>query len=253
MNGPAGDFDYERHGAGYAAQRRTDPLIASYVHAGLGSARSVLNVGAGTGSYEPHDRRAVAVEPSAAMRAQRAVHLAPVVAARAEQLPFADDTFDAAMATITVHQWPDPAAGLREMRRVARGPVVILTFDGAAMSDFWLAEYAPEFIAAESPRYPTLDALAAALGGRAETAAVPVPLDCTDGFVEAFYGRPEALLDPVVRSAQSAWRFVDPAVEARAIERLGADLASGAWDDRHGRFRTQPQYVGSLRLVVAIP
>ena len=253
MTRPAGDVDYERHGAGYSTRRRTDPVIASYVHAALGSARTVLNVGAGAGSYEPDDRRVVAVEPSATMRAQRPAHLAPAIAARAEQLPFDDDAFDAAMATITVHQWPDAAGGLREMRRVARGPVVILTFDGAVMGDFWLAEYAPEFIAAESPRYPTIDAIAAALGGRAQITAVPVPLECTDGFVEAFYGRPEALLDPAVRTAQSAWGFVARAAEERSMRRLGDDLASGVWDDRHAELRTQPQYVGSLRLVVAIP
>ncbi|MDQ1382427.1 MAG: hypothetical protein QOJ71_3146 [Actinomycetota bacterium] len=253
MTRPAGDFDYESHGAGYSARRRTDPVIASYVHAALGSARTVLNVGAGAGSYEPDDRRVVAVEPSAAMRAQRSTQLAPAIAARAEHLPFDDDAFDGAMATITVHQWPDADGGLREMRRVARGPVVILTFDGAAMGDFWLAEYAPEFIAAESPRYPTIDAIAAALGGRAQTTAIPVPLACADGFVEAYYGRPEALLDPAVRSAQSAWGFVERAAEERGMRRLADDLASGAWDGRHGRLRTQPQYIGSLRLVVAIP
>jgi hypothetical protein len=143
-----------------------------------------------------------------------------------------------------VHQWPDHAP-----RGASRGALR----PGPAMFDFWLAEYAPEFVAAESPRFPALDALATALGGHAETSTVPVPLDCTDGFVEAFYGRPEALLNPDVRRAQAAWRFVDPGVEERSVRRLGDDLASGAWDDRYGRFRTQPQYAGSLRLVVAIP
>ena len=142
---PAGDFDYERAGAGYARLRRTDPRLAAHVHAALGEARTVLNVGAGAGSYEPEDRYVVAVEPSAAMRAQRPAGR-PAVDAVAEALPFDDDSFDAAMAMITVHQWSDLERGLAELRRVARGPVVILTFDPDAMLDFWLADYVPEVL-----------------------------------------------------------------------------------------------------------
>ena len=164
MTERAGDFDYETHGTGYAVRRRTDPAIAAYVHAGLGSARTVLNVGAGAGSYEPEDRHVVAVEPSAAMRAQRGRHLAPAIDARAEELPFDDDAFDAAMATVTVHQWSDSMRGLREMRRVTRGPVVVLTFDGTALDRFWLAEYAPELMVAERRRYPLIESICDALG-----------------------------------------------------------------------------------------
>ena len=231
---PAGDFDYETGGGvGYARRRRTDPRIAAHVHAALGDAATVLNVGAGAGSYEPGDRYVIAVEPSAAMRAQRT---RPAVDAVAETLPFDDDSFDAAMATITIHQWRDADAGLRELRRVARGPVVILTFDPAAIRRFWLAEYVPELIEAEARRYP-------ALSGE----VVPIPLDCGDGFIEAFYGRPEALLDPEVRRSQSAWAFGETAA---GLERLRAELESGAWDARHGHLRTQPFFDGSLRLVV---
>src|SRR5262249_9128992 len=135
---PAGDFDYEANGGGYALRRRPDPRIAALVHEALGDARTVLNVGAGAGSYEPTDRHVVAVEPSQAMRAQRPHHLAPAIDATAERLPFDDDSFDAAMAMITIHQWSDLDAGLRELRRVSRGPVVVLTFDGDALLDFWM-------------------------------------------------------------------------------------------------------------------
>ncbi|MGO9874671.1 MAG: class I SAM-dependent methyltransferase [Acidimicrobiia bacterium] len=248
----AGDFDYETHGSGYAVRRRTDPTIAAYVHAALGSARTVLNVGAGAGSYEPEGRHVVAVEPSAAMRAQRRRHLAPAINAQAEELPFDDDVFDAAMATVTVHQWSDSVLGLREMRRVTRGPVVVLTFDGAALDRFWLAEYAPELISAERRRYPTIDSICVALASQhADITAIPIPFDCVDGFTEAYYGRPEAFLEPAVRRSQSAWGFVDGDAEERAVGRLREDLSSGAWDERYGAMRTRPHFVGSLRLVVA--
>ncbi len=248
----AGDVDYERHGEGYAVHRRTDSRIAAFVHEALGPARTVLNVGAGAGSYEPTDRRVVAVEPSEAMRAQRPAHRAPVVAAVAEHLPFANLTFDASMATVTVHQWTDARRGLGELRRVTRGPVVILTFDGDALDRFWLAAYVPELIVAERRRYPAIDAIRRALGG-ATVRTVPVPIDCVDGFTEAYYARPERFLDPAVRRAQSAWTFVDPAIADRGIARLRADLDSGAWDDRYGTWRTMSSFEGSLCLIVADP
>ncbi len=156
LESPAGDFDYESAGGGYGKRRRTDPRIASQVHAALGNARTVINVGAGTGSYEPDDRLVVAVEPSASMRSQRPPHRTPAINARAEGLPFDDDSFDAAMAMVTIHQWSEPETGMKELRRVSRGPVVILTFDGDALDRFWLAEYAPELIAAETRRYPPI-------------------------------------------------------------------------------------------------
>jgi SAM-dependent methyltransferase len=204
---PAGDFDYEAGGGGYAARRRTDPRIAGYVWEALGDAASVINVGAGAGSYEPHDRYVVAVEPSAAMRAQR---VTPAVIGVAEALPFDDDSFDVAMATVTIHQWLPRA------------------------------------------RDPGIDRVARILGGEVTVTEVPIPIDCVDGFVEAFYARPEALLDPVVRRAQSAWAFVAPEIVERGLARLRDDLASGEWDARHGHLRTQPEYLGALRLITAL-
>ncbi|WP_028067454.1 class I SAM-dependent methyltransferase [Solirubrobacter soli] len=247
---PAGDFDYEAKGAGYANLRRTDPRIAARIHHALGDARTVLNVGAGAGSYEPEDRYVVAVEPSAQMRAQRRT---PAVNAVAEDLPFDDDSFDAAMATITIHQWPDLEKGLSEMRRVARGPVVILTFDGPAMHDFWLDAYIPELFEAEDARDPGVERVASILGGNATITPVPIPIDCVDGFIEAWYARPEKLLDPTIRAAQSVWAFADPEAVERGLHRLRRDLESGAWDARHGHLRTQPEYIGALRLLQVDP
>jgi SAM-dependent methyltransferase len=253
---PAGDFDYEAHGPHYASIRRPDPRIAALILSALGPggpARSVLNVGAGAGSYEPVDRAVTAVEPSATMRAQRPPGLVEAIDATAEALPFADDSVDAAMATVTVHQWTDWAQGLREMRRVSRGPVVVMTFDGDALDRLWLAQYAPELMTAERRRYPAIDAIEAVLGGSIMITPVPIPLDCQDGFTEAYFGRPEAFLDPGVRAAQSAWGFIEPAVADQAVARLRADLESGEWDRRFGALRTQPEFIGALRLIVAHP
>jgi SAM-dependent methyltransferase len=248
-----GDFDYDRADTGYTDHRKPDPRIAARIHAALGGARRVLNVGAGAGSYEPTDRHIVAVEPSSAMRAKRPRHLAPAIRAYAEDLPFDDGAFDAAMAVLTMHQWPDKAAGLREVRRVTRGPIVILTFDWEAAGRFWLAEYAPEHVTADATRFPALAHLVEMLGGapRVRVEEVPIPIDCTDGVTEAYYGRPERMLDPSVRAAQSVWGFVDPAAVRRFTDRLAADLASGAWDSRFGNLRRQPEFVGAMRLVIA--
>lgn len=189
-DGSAGDADYGRIGHSYGAYRQPDPRIAAMIEAALGPAATVLNVGAGAGSYEPTDRRVTAVEPSASMRAQRPPHLAPAIDAVAERLPFDDDSFDAAMATFTIHQWTDLAGGLGEMRRVTRGPVVILTCDPLEVEAFWLNDYAPEVLATEARRYPAFDAIAEGLGTPVERFVVPIPFDCRDGFNEAYYGVP---------------------------------------------------------------
>jgi len=246
-----GDVDYERHGVGYAGQRRTDPRIAAVVHAALGAARTVLNVGAGAGSYEPLDRHVVAVEPARAMRAQRPAHLTPAIDAVAERLPFDDRVFDAGMAMITIHQWPDVARGLAELVRVTRGPIVVLTFDGEALPRFWLADYAPELMATEQPRFPAIATVERLLGGQTTVQPIRVPIDCVDGFTEAYYARPECFLDAGLRRAQSAWSFLAPGVEDRIVERLRVDLACGAWDQRYGAWRRQPHFESSLRLIVS--
>ena len=249
-DGSAGDADYGRIGMEYARYRRPEPRIAARIVAALGDARTVLNVGAGAGSYEPVDREVTAVEPSASMRAQRPAELPIAIDTTAEHLPFADDSFDAVMTTFSVHQWSDLELGLAEMRRVSRGPVIILSCDPEELERFWLAEYAPAVIATETRRYPSISRLAAGLGGVIQADIVPIPLDCADGFGEAYYGRPEALLDPAARRANSAWSFVDAATAEGYVARLAADLASGEWDRRFGMLRTQPEFDGSLRLIV---
>jgi SAM-dependent methyltransferase len=246
--------DYDKDGHGYSAFRQTEPRIAARIKAALGDARTVLNVGAGAGSYEPADRYVLAVEPAATMRAQRPAGAAPAVAASAEALPFDDDSFDAAMALVTIHHWSDPVRGLNELRRVARGPVLVLTFDIAAFERYWLvSEYIPELAAVERALFLPLQDTVAALGGEARIEPVAIPFDCRDGFIEAYYGRPERYLDPAVRAAQSAWGRLPDGVEARAVQALESDLAGGAWDRRHEPLRRLPEYESTLRLVVSNP
>jgi SAM-dependent methyltransferase len=180
---------YDIIGSGYPATRRTEPRIAARIWAALGDARTVLNVGAGTGSYEPPDRDLTAVEPSAVMRAQRPAGAAPCLAAAADSLPFSDQSFDAAMAVLSDHHWPDPVAGLREMRRVARR-VVVFNFDAEHAGDFWLArDYLPDFVALAAG-HPTMTQRAEAIGGMLEP--VPIPWDCADGFFHAYWRRPSS-------------------------------------------------------------
>ena len=253
LDGSAGDADYGNIGQGYTGFRQPEPRIAQAIEVALGVAQSILNVGAGAGSYEPRDRDVTAVEPSASMRAQRPEHLAAAVDAVAEHLPFPDARFDASMATFTVHQWRDLDAGLAEMRRVTRGPVVILSCDPALVQRFWLNHYAPGVLDAEARRYPALDHMARVLGGEVKVLSVPIPLDCKDGFNEAYYGRPERLLEGAARLACSAWSFVDAATAGAAVDHLRRDLEDGTWDRRYGPLRTQPEFDGSLRLLVSTP
>jgi SAM-dependent methyltransferase len=241
---------YDAIGGAYPATRRTEPRIAAQVWDALGDARTVLNVGAGTGSYEPPGRDVTAVEPSAVMRALRPEGSAPCVAAAAENLPFADQSFDAAMAFSTVPHWHDPVAGLREMRRVARR-VVVFTFDASEFAwrrRFWLTrDYLPE--AAGLTDADWLPRLAGAIGGRAEP--VLIPWDCADGFLEAYWRRPEAYLEEPVRRACSVWTRVGPEAEQRAVRGLRDDLASGRWAENNRDLAGLDEAELGLRLLVA--
>ena len=246
-------FNYNAHGQKYSGYRRTDPRIAKYVHEALGTAKTILNVGAGAGSYEPDDRYVVALEPSQTMRAQRAPEKVPAMIGKAESLPFDNNSFDASMAMVTVHHWLYMKKGLRELRRVTKQQVLVFTFDPDVLNDFWIAEYAPELIEVEKLRYPTIDFVTRALGGESEIKKIPVPFDCVDGFQEAFYGRPEAFLDPGVRKAQSAWGFLPGGKEEEIVKRLKNDLDSGEWDKRYGHLRKQAEFTCALRLIIAHP
>jgi SAM-dependent methyltransferase len=248
----AARVDYETHGRDYARRRRADPRIATWIEAALGDARTVLNVGAGAASYEPRDRWVLAVEPSATMRAQRPADAAPALACAAEALPLDDGSVDAAMACVTIHHWEDRAAGLAELRRVARGPVVIFTFELADLIG-WQLDYFAEPIAIERPRFGSTEEVAAELGGKVRIESLPTPADCTDGFFEAYWNRPEVLLDPGVRASQSIWQLLEPGAEERIFARLAADLESGKWDEEHGALRERESYEGSLRLVISEP
>jgi Methyltransferase domain len=221
---------YDTIGATYTVTRRTEPRIAAQVWDALGDAQTVLNVGAGTGSYEPAGRDVTAVEPSAVMRVQRPAGAAPCIAATAESLPFEDQSFDAAMAIATIDHWQDPIAGLREMRRVARR-VVVLTKDFSDPDLFWLnRDYLPEFAGLLVGR-PSLTELVRAIEARLEP--VLIPWDCADGFYEAYWRRPGAYLDENVRRGISIWARVGPDAEQRAVHSLRDDLASGRWAERN--------------------
>lgn len=247
-------FNYDQYGQQYSGQRRTDPRIGAYINTALGDSKTVLNVGAGAGSYEPQDRYVVAVEPSVVMRAQRMSNRKPpAIIATAGSLPFDDDSFDASMALVTVHHWPDIRKGLQELRRVTKQQVVIMTFDPDSLDKFWNAEYFPEVIEIERQRYPTIGFLTDVLKGRCEVCSIPVPFDCIDGFQEAFYGRPEAFLHKEVRKAQSAWGFLPEGEEEKIVNRLNEDLQSGAWDRKFGHFRNEANFTCALRLVVGYP
>lgn len=238
---------YDRIGVNYADRRRPDTRIADMIDRALGDARTVVNVGAGTGSYEPSNRAVTAVEPSSKMIRQRKPSAAPVVQASAEDLPFEDDAFDAAMAVLTIHHWTDKAQGCAEMSRIARKRIVLLTFD-PDRRDAWLLDYFPEFADQDDQRFPKMEDYSRWLGN-VTVENVPIYHDCTDGFLYAYWRRPRAYLDPTVRSAMSSfWALDDP---ASGLARLEKDLESGAWEDRYGDYLEREFCDLGYRLITA--
>jgi SAM-dependent methyltransferase len=240
---------YDRIGRRYAQSRQPDPRIAARVTRALGDARTVVNVGAGSGSYEPEDRHVVAVEPSEVMITQRPRDAAPVVRAVAEALPFANNQFHAALAVLTVHHWTDAKRGLAELRRVARRQV-IFTWDPKHLAGFWFTrDYLPEAVALDAG-FTTLAPTLALLGG-ADVEPVPVPHDCQDGFFAAYWRRPEAYLDPDVRAGISGFGILDQSLVERALELLADDLATGEWYRRNEQLLELDALDLGYRLVVS--
>lgn len=235
---------YDTIGEGYRRLRRPDPRIADLISTALGDAQSVINVGAGSGSYEPSDREVLAVEPSELMISQRPMTAAPCIRGTAEALPAADKSFDAAMAVLTMHHWSDWRRGVAELRRVARRRIVILTVETAA-AEFWLADYFPSIGEEDRIIFPPIAAIAAALGG-ADVVPVPVPHDCADGFLGAYWRRPEAYLHPAVRRSISSFSKFDATA---GLARLAADLESGAWHKQNSRLASLSALDVGYRLV----
>jgi SAM-dependent methyltransferase len=238
---------YDTIGVGYRRNRRPDPRVAARLHAALGDAERIINVGAGTGSYEPEDRFVVAFDASEVMLGQHPGRHR--VRGAAEYLPFADGEFDAAMAIFTVHHWRDVAAGLAELRRVARRQV-ILTFDHEMEGRFWLSDYVPAMNAQEHSWVATIEGVASPLGTD-QVEVLPVPHDCVDGFMAAYWRRPERYLDPAVRANISGLALLPPADIDPGIARLAADLESGAWHERYGHLLELDEFDAGYRIVVA--
>ena len=241
------DTLYDMIGCGYADIRKPDPRIAKAILSALGNDGSVVNVGAGAGSYEPLDRYVVAVEPSITMIAQRPAGSAPVVQASAVSLPFVNDSFDAGLAILTVHHWPDQARGLRELRRVSRHRIVVVTWDPASPG-FWLTDYFPEILDIDRPLFPTIGDFEHALGP-VTVETIPIPHDCSDGFPGAYWRRPASYLDARVRGAISTFSKLSDI--RSGLNRLDADIDSGRWRCRYSELLTRTELDIGYRLIVA--
>lgn len=247
MKGPA----YDRIGVDYRQMRRAEPGFEAAIWAALGDAETVLNVGAGAGSYEPPGRDVIAIEPSPVMIAQRPTGAAPASYGVAESLPLEDGSVDATMGVFTMQHWDDVDQGLAEVLRVTRRRIVLLTLDLDVTAEMWLCrDYLPEIVDHDRATFPTIAHLEEVLPTVA-VETVPVPGDCADGFCVGLWSRPEEHLDPEVRRCSSIWHFLSDAVTEPALDRLRKDLESGKWDRRYGDLRTQADCDVGLRLVVA--
>jgi SAM-dependent methyltransferase len=246
---------YEQIGRGYSRTRREDPRLAQRIHRALGDARNVVNVGAGTGSYEPRDRYVLAIEPSEVMARQRPSELPPAIRATAGALPLRDQSVDAAIAILTTHHWDDEqVAGVHELRRVARGPVVVLTYDPDVSGRMWLmAEYLPEVAELDRRIFPSINTLERWLGGTTEVEKVEIPRDTPDWTLGSFWAHPERVLDEAARDATSGFARMNPAIVERVTRAVRDDLESGAWDRRHGHLRQLQTFDAGLRLLTNTP
>lgn len=246
---------YDTIGHGYSQTRREDPRFRAQIHAALGNARTIANVGAGTGAYEPTDRHVIAIEPSDVMAAQRSRDLAPAIRAYAGSIPLRDQSVDAAMSLLSVHHWDGAREqGVRELRRVAREAVVILTYDASISGAMWLmADYLPEVAALDHQIFPPPELLAEWLGGDVRIDKIPIPRDTPDWMLGSFWAHPERVLDAKARAATSGFARMPANVVERVISEVTRDLASGLWDERYGHLRNLDAFDAGLRLVVAAP
>jgi SAM-dependent methyltransferase len=243
---------YDTIGHGYTRTRQEEPRFRERIAAALGSARTVVNVGAGTGSYEPRDRYVIPVEPSDVMAAQRPRDLAPALRCLAQNLPLRDGAVDAAMSILSVHHWEEgQEAGVREMRRVAAGPVVILTCDSDVSGAMWLmADYLPEVAELDRRSFPRMEQLASWLGGKTQIETVLIPRDSRDWMLMSFWAHPERVLDASARNATSGFARMPSAVMERVVALVQRDLDNGSWESRYGHLRTLEAYDAGLRLVI---
>lgn len=244
-------FAYDARIAGYGPMRRADARILQRIAKAVGGAASVLNIGAGTGGYEPPDRRVVTVEASEAVIKRRAKTSAPVVKAEVEHLPFKDRSFAASMAILTIQHWEDPIAGLHEMARVSSRRAVVLTLDPEVFGGFWLYRYFSDAAFLESMRYPKLSAITKALGGDTRIETVPVPHDCRDGFIGAYWRRPSLYLEQRVRRTIATLQEIGDDDLLDGLRRLSEDLASGAWEAANGWLLNRDEMDLGYRLIVA--
>ncbi|MEM9215190.1 MAG: class I SAM-dependent methyltransferase [Cyanobacteria bacterium P01_F01_bin.150] len=239
---------YDTIGEKYRNHRIPDPRIAEQITAALGNAQTICNIGAGAGSYEPTDRNLVAVEPSQKMIDQRCSPY-PVIQATAEELPFADNQFDVAMALLTIHHWTNPMKGLQEMRRVSRKQIVF-AFDSNMTDSLWLVrDYLPEIKGLEPQRGISLQAIAEAIACSIVT-PVPIPWDCSDGFQAAYWRRPEEYLKPAVRASISSMAQLPERNVSRAMAQLAQDLQTGEWAKRYAEILTVDEMDFGYRLIV---
>jgi SAM-dependent methyltransferase len=246
---------YDAIGHAYSATRREDPLVLDRIRAALADSRTVVNVGAGTGSYEPRDRHVIAIEPSDVMAAQRPPELAPALRGSAFPLPLRDASVDAAMAVLTIHHWDDQLeAGVRELRRVARGPVVIVTIDAGVSGEMWLLrDYLTEAAALDRATFPSIDQLRDWLGGTVVVETLLTARDTPDWTIASFWAHPERVLDEAARNATSGFARMPAAVVDRVVADVERDLRDGTWDQRHGHLRGRQDLDVGMRLVVAQP
>lgn len=245
------DSSYDQIGFGYTATRRPDPRIATQIHEALGDARSIVNVGAGAGAYEPCDRDVLAIEPSEEMIAQRAPEFAPAIRGHAESLPLAANSVDAAMACMTLHHWVDWRIGVQELRRVARKRVVIFTYDHSYANRFWLLrDYLPKLARLDCARFPAIDEQRVATGDEVKLEAVPIPHDCEDGFLAAYWRRPKAYLDERARAGMSIFHLPGAERLLGGLEVLADDLQTGRWEDRNHDILEREELDLGYRLLV---